>query len=122
MKFKVDENLPSDVAVLLRTAGHEADTVGEEGLAGTEDCILAERVRQERRALVTLDIGFADLRNFPPGDYAGLIVIRSKRQDKPTLVGLARRLIPVLASEVLDGRLWIVETDRVRIRGGQSVG
>ena len=27
VRFKVDENLPTDVAVLLRQAGYEADTV-----------------------------------------------------------------------------------------------
>jgi hypothetical protein len=34
MTFKIDENLPHDVADLLRAAGHEAHTIDEEGLQG----------------------------------------------------------------------------------------
>lgn len=45
MKFKVDENLPVEAADLLREAGHEADTVLEEGLCGTEDEVLSGRIR-----------------------------------------------------------------------------
>ncbi|MCW5980559.1 MAG: DUF5615 family PIN-like protein [Bryobacteraceae bacterium] len=31
MKFKIDENMPSELAVDLRDLGHEADTVFDEG-------------------------------------------------------------------------------------------
>jgi hypothetical protein len=44
------------------------------------------------------------------------IVLRSKRQDKPTVLALAERFIPLIAIEPLAGKLWIVEADRVRIR------
>ncbi|MGH8528082.1 MAG: DUF5615 family PIN-like protein [Gammaproteobacteria bacterium] len=37
MKFKVDENLPADLLDDLRVAGHEAETVPEEGLTGAPD-------------------------------------------------------------------------------------
>jgi len=36
LKFKVDENLPEEVSALLVTAGHEADTVADEGLSGAQ--------------------------------------------------------------------------------------
>ena len=45
-----------------------------------------------------------------------MIVLRLKRQDKITVLALVERAIPLLASEPLAGRLWIVEPDRVRIR------
>jgi hypothetical protein len=35
MKFKIDENLPIEVAVALREAGHDAMSVVEQGSAGT---------------------------------------------------------------------------------------
>ena len=40
MKFKLDENLPVEVAELIRAAGHEATTVFQEGLAGKNDALL----------------------------------------------------------------------------------
>lgn len=39
MKFKIDENLPSELAADLRHLGHEADTVFDEGLLGAKDPI-----------------------------------------------------------------------------------
>ena len=34
MKFKLNENLPVSSAPILARAGHDVDTVGEEGLSG----------------------------------------------------------------------------------------
>jgi predicted nuclease of predicted toxin-antitoxin system len=70
VKFKIDENLPVETADLLRAAGHEADTVQEEGLEGAEDEALSERIRLEDRAIITLDLDFSDIRAYPP---AGLL-------------------------------------------------
>ncbi len=115
MKFKVDENLPAEASELLREAGFQADSVLDEGFGGTEDPDLAIVFQCESRALITLDRGFADMRTYPPRNYAGIIVIRSKRQDKSTLLSLVKRFTPMLTTEPLDGCLWIVEADRVRI-------
>jgi predicted nuclease of predicted toxin-antitoxin system len=115
--FKVDENLPLETTGLLQTSGHKADSVDDEGLAGTPDVALAAHVQREGRALVTLDLDFSDVRAYPPHEYAGIIVLRTKRQDKKTVLSLVKRFIPLLATEPLAGHLWIVERDRVRIRG-----
>ena len=116
MTFKVDQNLPVEVAHLLRSAGYEASTVEGQGLGGVDDEVLAERVQREGRTLVTLDLDFSDIRAYPPNEYHGIIVVRSKRQDKTTLLALVQRSIRLLTAESAAGRLWIVESDRVRIR------
>lgn len=118
MKFKVDENLPVEIATLLREAGHEADTVGDENLLGTKDSNLYEIVKKEKRVLVTLDVGFADIRRYPPDESEGTIVLRLPSQDKSTVVRTFERVIPAFLTEGLVQRLWIVESDRIRIRGG----
>ncbi len=40
MKFKIDENLPGELAADLCELGYEADTVYDEGLAGAKDAVL----------------------------------------------------------------------------------
>lgn len=117
MKFKVDENLPEEVVTELRAHKHDVMSVADQGLAGKDDAVVAARVRDEARCLITLDLDFGDLRAYPPSDYHGLIVIRSKKQDKATVLSLVRKFIPLLATELVVKRLWIVEEDRVRIRG-----
>jgi predicted nuclease of predicted toxin-antitoxin system len=116
MRLKIDENLPVDVAVLLRQAGHDPSTVLEQGLGGQPDQDVARVCAAEGRALLTLDTDFANTRRYPPSDYQGLIVMRLARQDKPYVIEVVRRLIALLEREPVEGRLWIVEERRVRVR------
>ncbi len=62
MKFKIDENLPSELAADLRAGSHEAETVADEGLAGAPDSTIMARVQAEGRVLLTMDKGIADIR------------------------------------------------------------
>ncbi len=116
MKFKADENLPGEAAELLRSAGHDASTILEQSMGGEPDPDVASVCRREQCTLVTLDLGFADIRTYPPEEYPGLIVLRLRRQDKAHVVGVIEQLLPVLETEPLTNRLWIVEEERVRIR------
>jgi predicted nuclease of predicted toxin-antitoxin system len=118
MNFKIDENLPLEFIDLLRGAGHDAVTVLDQQLGGADDSTVATRCRQEHRVLITLDLDFCDIREYPPEDHHGLIVLRVHRQDKLTLIRVFRQAIGLLASEPLSGRLWIVEESKIRIRGG----
>lgn len=76
MKFKIDENLPMEIRDDLRAAGHDAETIMDEGLTGASDSIIMDRVREEARALLTLDKGIADVRAYPPEHYHGIVLFR----------------------------------------------
>lgn len=120
MKFKVDENLPEEVITELRKHQHDAIGVVEQGLAGKDDAIIAARVRDEARCLITLDLDFSNMCAYPPVNYYGIIVIRSKKQDKVTVLALVKKLVPLFERESVAGKLWIVEEDRIRIRGDKE--
>jgi len=117
MKFKVDENLPIEVAEMLRQVGHDATTVLEQHLGGSDDAQLAALCQLESWILVTLDLDFSDIRNYPPAEYPGLVVLRLRQQDRPYVLDVFVRLVQVLRQEPIEGRLWIVEENRIRIRG-----
>jgi len=116
MQFKTDENLPGEVAVLLRQQGHNARSVHDQGLSGATDAKLIDTCQAESRILVTLDTDFADIRTYPPGAHVGIIVLRLARQDKPHVLGVVRRILPMLSREEIGQRLWIVDERQVRIR------
>lgn len=116
MQFKTDENMPEDAADLLRTAGFDAVSVIQQQLGGNDDTTIADVCRQENRILVTFDIDFADIRTYPPADFAGIIVLRLVRQDRPHVLQVMSRVIAALSNEPIAQRLWIVEEDRIRIR------
>jgi predicted nuclease of predicted toxin-antitoxin system len=118
LKFKVDENLPTEYAPILREAGFEADTVSDEKLSGAGDSVLSERCRAEDRVLMTLDLDFASVQAYPPKSQSGNrgLSLYSKSQDKPTLVAVLKRLVPALLQFSPKHQLWIVEPDRIRYR------
>ena len=60
IRFKVDEDLPCEIAQRLRSAGYDALTVLEEKLRGASDSKVWEHCRDEKRCLFTADKGFAD--------------------------------------------------------------
>jgi predicted nuclease of predicted toxin-antitoxin system len=117
VRFKIDENLPIDVADLLRSAGHDALTVFDQRLIGEEDSRILDICQEEERTLVTLDLDFSDVRSYPPQEYFGLLVLRLHQQDKMYVVETIRRIIPLLQHEQIERRLWIVEENRIRVRG-----
>ena len=88
MKFKIDENLPAECALIFRQAGFEAATVAEQNLSGADDLVLFERCRAESRVLVTLDLDFANVQAYPPGSHSGIVVLQSNSQDKSALVSI----------------------------------
>jgi len=116
LDFKIDENLPREIAQLLKDAGHSVSTVLDEGLGGATDQAVSQAARVEGRILVSLDTGFADIRRYPPAEAPGLIVFRLRHQDKPHILEVFQRVITRLESEPIHARLWIVEERRVRIR------
>lgn len=120
MKFKVDENLPIELADLLNEAGHDAVTVHDEKLAGADDDDIAPVCQHEARAFLTFDLGFSDIRSYPPSNYPGLVVFRLKSQDKPHVLKVCERLLAIMKTEDVVQRLWIVEETRVRIRRIES--
>jgi predicted nuclease of predicted toxin-antitoxin system len=101
MKFKIDENLPVEIAALLRQVGHEAMTVLEERLEGAADFHIASICHREERVMVTLDTDFADIRVYPPEEYSGIVVLRLRRQDKPHVLGVSLVLCQCFPEKLL---------------------
>jgi predicted nuclease of predicted toxin-antitoxin system len=118
VRFKIDENLPAEAAEILKSAGFDAHTVADEDLAGAHDETVADASRSEARILVTLNLDFANIRAYPPGEHAGIVVLRVKHQDKVTVLIYLRRLIMALARRSPSGELWIVDGNRIRFRQG----
>jgi predicted nuclease of predicted toxin-antitoxin system len=73
VKFKIDENLPQEVAQILCDHGHHAVSVFNQTLSGEKDPTLFEVCQDERRVLVNLDLGFANIQAYPPGASAGIV-------------------------------------------------
>ncbi|HVO96342.1 MAG TPA: DUF5615 family PIN-like protein, partial [Terriglobales bacterium] len=76
MKLKLDENIDARRATLLCNAGHNTLTVREQNPQSTDDPNLCRVCVEEGRTLVTLDLDFANILQYPPENTPGLIVLR----------------------------------------------
>lgn len=60
---------------------HDVDTARAEGLQGADDRPLLAGATQAERLLITLDRGLGDIRAYPPGTHAGVLVLRLDHQS-----------------------------------------
>jgi len=75
MKFLLDANMPRSAGSLLRGLGHEVEDVRDVLPHGSDDSIVAAHAQARQLILITRDFDFADIRNYPPQNYAGIIVL-----------------------------------------------
>ena len=99
MKIKLDENLPSSLAIPLERLGHEVDTVHEENLTGRPDLEVWEAAQLESRFLVTQDLDFSDLRHFSLGSHHGILLLRLRSPDRKNLLA---RVEEIFQTEYVD--------------------
>ena len=115
MKFEVDENLPASAAAILASAGHDVDTVPAEGLTSAPDPDVVSAATGAGRILISLDLGLGDIRAYPPGSHAGIVVLRVP--DHPATV---TKTISDLASLTeltgLAGSVAVLQRGLLRIR------
>ena len=116
MRLKLDENLPHDLADDLTRRGHDVDTVLDEHLGGRKDPIVVQAATDDDRMVITLDRGVGDIRSFPPGSHAGVVVLRPTSQDPGSIRTLVDRLIDAHDLEEFRRCVAIVEPQRVRVR------
>jgi predicted nuclease of predicted toxin-antitoxin system len=87
-RIKVDEDLPGEIATLLRAGGHDALSVFEQHLTGTTDDKLWPLIQAESRILFTADKGFGDVRAHPPATHAGVVLFRLPRESRAAYIRL----------------------------------
>jgi len=118
MRFLIDENLPRGVGNLLRQYGHEAIDIRDTELRGADDAHIAAYAQKQRLCLLSCDIGFGDIRNYPPGEYFGLLILRlpAKATSVTILTLLNGFLMQSKVVDQLSGKLAVIEIGRARIR------
>jgi predicted nuclease of predicted toxin-antitoxin system len=118
LHFLVDASLPRATSTVIAAAGHQALDVRDVGLGAAADTSIADYAKANGLCLITRDGDFGNILDYPPEQYAGIVVLTppepASREAVLSLVAdfLAETsLLPLLA-----GRLAVVELGRVRLR------
>jgi len=118
MNVLLDANLPRSASRAVRDAGHVPTDVRDAGMRAATDAEIARFAQVNHLCLTTRDFDFADIRNYPPFDYAGLIVLDLPEDalSPDVCAVLPTFLRRTDVEQVMPGRLAIVRVDRVRFR------
>jgi predicted nuclease of predicted toxin-antitoxin system len=122
MRFLLDANMPRSALGAVQRLGHEAVDIRDVGLGGANDAQVATYAREHQLVLITRDFDFSDIRNYPPAEFVGIVVLELPDDAvATTVVRVTESFLsqPQLLSQ-LAGRLAIVESWRVRFRPGLS--
>ncbi|MDE0667927.1 MAG: DUF5615 family PIN-like protein [bacterium] len=81
MRWLLDEMLPPATAAELRNLGHDATTVVDTGLGGSDDAAVYEAAREHGRVIVTEDFA----------DYAALAAHSQAADEQPATIVFVRK-------------------------------
>lgn len=75
IKFVIDEDLPKSTTKLLREMGFKVLDVRECSLRGKSDKEIFNFAQKESAVLLTGDLGFGNILNFPSGTHSGIAIV-----------------------------------------------
>ncbi len=115
-EFKLDENLPRELADDLARLGHDADTVESEGLRVASDIEVLRAALKSNRILMTLDKGVTSLLENETHQRRGIVLFRPVQSGRGAVIGFVRSSLQSLLEIDLVGRVVVVTTSRIRVR------
>ena len=116
MNVKLDENLGRTPQRLLERRGHDAENVYDEEMSGASDPEVWQAAQAEARLLVTLDTDFADVRQYPPGTHAGVLLLRPRSRSREAATALLERVLDLHPLDMLRGCLAVATEAHIRVR------
>ena len=93
MRFLIDACLPRDFGPLIASYGHDAVDVRDIGMRRADDPDIAAHAKREGMALLSEDWGFADIRDYPPPEYYGIVVFETHDDTIDEKVRALRNLL-----------------------------
>lgn len=116
MKFLLDANIPYSAKEIF-SAKHAAWHVRDLGLEHSSDENILARAQKERAVIITRDLDFANILNFPISSHCGIIVMRVPYfYSAGDIKRVLRAFIIIVRPQELVNSLVIVEEGRFRIR------
>lgn len=95
MKFLADMGTSVETVEWVRSLGHDAIHLHEQGLERLEDADIVEKGRAEGRVLLVHDLGFGQLLAFSKATLSSVITFRLSDM-RPESVNRHLRLVPCL--------------------------
>lgn len=116
MRFLADMGVSFSTVQVLRTDGHDAVHLQEEGLIRLADADILEKARGEQRVILTFDLDFGDLLATGAVSFPSVIIFRLRDGTPASVTAHLRHVLRQHHRELDKGAIIIVEDARLRVR------
>jgi predicted nuclease of predicted toxin-antitoxin system len=116
MSILLDQCVPRKYKYLLQSWGYAATLLNEHIAPDASDVDVIALAQTLDAVLLTVDLDFANILNYPPGNYAGVVVMRYEASNEDALGSTLQQVLTDLYRDPLRGVLVIIEPTRYRVR------
>jgi predicted nuclease of predicted toxin-antitoxin system len=119
LRFLLDQCVPRSVGESLKRAGYEIELLRNHLPVDAKDPDVIAAAQGLDAILLTLDGDFADIINYPPANFGGIVALQVRNHPE-ILPAIVIRLLTYLGENAerghYRGTLFLVEAHRIRIK------
>jgi predicted nuclease of predicted toxin-antitoxin system len=119
LRLFIDQCVPRSVSESLRDAGHAVELLRNHMPINAKDPDVIAYAQSLDAVLVSLNGDFADIINYPPAKFGGIIALQVKSHPE-SLPAIVMRLLTYFGEnperEYYAGKLLLIEAHRIRIK------
>ena len=116
MRFLCDMGVAATVAEWLRTEGHDAVHLREEGLQTLPNGEIFAMAREQERVVITFDLDFGEIAAASAGNLPSVIVFRLRNARALHVIERLRKVLADSSAALESGAVITVEESRHRVR------
>ena len=116
MRFLADMGVALRIVEWLRSEGHDANHLREEGLHRLPNGEIFEKAALESRILLTFDLDFGEIIALSGSQSVSVILFRLHNTRTPHVIDRLRAVLKQSQSVLEQGAVIVVEESRHRIR------
>jgi predicted nuclease of predicted toxin-antitoxin system len=116
MRFLTDMGVSLRVVEWLRSEGHDAVHLRDEGLQRLPNGEIFRKAIQEQRVVLTFDLDFGEILAASGGQIASVILFRLHNTRADFVIQRLRAVLDQSTTEIQQGAVVVVEDGRHRVR------
>ena len=116
MKFLADMGISPKTVTFLRTLGHDAVHLSEQGLERLPDPGIVEKARQEGRIVLVHDLGFGELVAASGATLPSVITFRLRNMHPDRVNDALQSILSQYGEALGHGAIMSVTEGQVRVR------
>jgi len=116
MRFLADMGVAQRVVEWLRTKGHDAVHLRDEGLQRMPNGEIFEKAVSEKRIILTFDLDFGEIVALSGGRRVSIILFRLHNTRTPHVINRLERVLMDSSHALEEGAIVVVQESRHRTR------